>query len=216
MRSQSLVVSKTAHYFSLGEPGPHTRQLWIVCHGYAQLADEFLNDFQLLDNGTTWVVAPEGLNHFYKKGFAGDVGANWMTRRFRESAIQDNALYLQTLYNHCMSQLPDNVRVVLLGFSQGTATVCRWILRNQPHFHDLVLWAGMPPEDLDYAAHQEYLKDKNLYLLYGTTDPFLTPDRVDQIHEIEGKNGVDFEETRFPGGHEIPDEALRDLLKKMS
>jgi len=216
MRANSLVVSKTAHYFSLGEPGPHVRQFWLVCHGYAQLADEFLNDFHLLENGHTWVVAPEGLNHFYKKGFAGDVGANWMTRRFRDSAIQDNAIYLQTLYNHCVGQLSSDVRIILLGFSQGTATVCRWMLRNQPHFHDLVLWAGMPPEDLDYAAHREYLQNKNLYLLYGASDPFLTPDRIEQVHDIEGKNGVDFEETRFAGGHEIPDTALRDLLKKLN
>lgn len=216
MRHQTLVVSRTAHFYALGEPGPHIRQFWLVCHGYAQLADEFLADLRLLDNGQTWVVAPEGLNHFYKKGFAGDVGANWMTRRFREEAIADNALYLQTLYSQCIAQLPPDCKIVLLGFSQGTATLCRWLLRNQPHFHDLVLWAGMPPEDLDYAAHREYLHDKNLYLLYGTSDPFLTPDRIDQVHEIEDRNGVDFEETRFAGGHEIPDEALRNLLKKLN
>lgn len=216
MQQHYLVVSRTAHYYSLGEPGPHIRQLWFVCHGYAQLADSFLRDFDLLDNGHTWVIAPEGLNHFYKKGFAGDVGANWMTKHFRDGAIQDNAIYLQTLYNQCIAQVPPETRIVLLGFSQGTATICRWILRNQPHFHDLVLWAGLPPEDLDYSAHREYLKDKNLFLLYGSSDPFLTPDRIEQVHEIEGRNGVDFEETRFAGGHEIPDAALRDLLKKLN
>lgn len=216
MRHHTQVVSQTAHYYSLGEPGPQTRQCWLVCHGYAQLADEFLANFQLLDDGTAWIVAPEGLNHFYKKGFAGDVGASWMTRRHREHAIADNALYLQTIYNQCVAQVSAETRIILLGFSQGTATICRWLLRNQPHFHDLVLWAGLPPEDLDYAAHREYLRDKNLYLLYGAHDPFLTPDRLAMVQDIEEKNGVDFEETRFAGGHEIPDAALRDLLKKLN
>lgn len=216
MRHHTQVVSQTAHFYSLGEPGPGIRQFWLVCHGYAQLADEFLENFKLLDDGTAWIVAPEGLNHFYKKGFSGDVGASWMTRRHREFAIADNALYLQTLYNHCVAQLAPETRIVLLGFSQGTAAACRWILRNQPHFHDLVLWAGLPPEDLDYAAHREYLRDKNLYLLYGAHDPFLTPDRLATVQDIEDKNGVDFEETRFAGGHDIPDKALRDLLKKLN
>ncbi len=216
MQHHKLNVSKTAQFYTLGSPGPHIRQLWIVCHGYAQLASEFLDDFRLLDNGHTLVVAPEGLNHFYKKGFSGPVGATWMTRHCREDEIADNATYLETLLNRYSSALSPNIRIVLLGFSQGTATVCRWILRYHPHFHDLVLWAGMPPEDLDYQAHKDYLADKNLYLLYGSSDPFLTPDRFAELHEIEAQSGVDFEEKPFEGGHEIPGDALRDLLQKLN
>ena len=129
-----------------------------------------------------------------------------------QDAIADYSLYLQTLYNQYIEQLPYDVRIVLLGFSQGTATICRWALRNHPHFHDLILWAGLPPEDLDYAGHRSYLTDKNLYLLYGTSDPFLTPDRLATVQEIEDKNGLDFEEQTFDGGHEIPSETLRQLM----
>lgn len=216
MGHHKLNVTKTAHYYTLGTPGPHVQQLWIVCHGYAQLASEFLENFRLLDNGSRLVVAPEGLNHFYKKGFSGAVGATWMTRHCREDEIADNTAYLEALLNRYVSALSPDVRIVLLGFSQGTATVCRWILRYHPHFHDLVLWAGMPPEDLDYQAHKAYLSDKNLYLLYGSNDPFLTPDRFAQLQEIEAHSGVDFEEKPFEGGHEIPDGVLRDLLQKLN
>lgn len=215
MKHQTMVVSRTAHFYSLGELGPHIRQFWLVCHGYGQLADQFLENFTSLDNGERLIVAPEGLNHAYLKGFAGPVGSNWMTRHYREAEIADYAIYLQMLYNQYIAQLPPDVRIVLLGFSQGTATVCRWITRLQPAFHDLILWAGLPPEDLDYAAHLDYLSSKNLYLLYGTTDPFLTPDRLLTVQEIEHKNGIDFQEQSFEGGHEIPDATLQDLLRKM-
>lgn len=216
MESHKITVSKTAHYFTLGTPGPHVRQLWIVCHGYAQLAETFLRDFDMLDDGTRLVIAPEGMNHFYQKGFDGPVVANWMTRRHREDEIKDYALYLQTLFDQYLVQCPTNVRVILLGFSQGTATVCRWILRHQPHFHDLLLWAGLPPEDLDYAAHSHYLSSKNLYLLYGSHDPFLTPDRIAMVDEIEKKNNLEFEEQKFEGGHEILQEKLREFLKGLN
>jgi len=216
MEYHKLTVTKTARYCLLGSPGPHIRQLWFVCHGYAQLASEFLENFKLLDNGHTLVIAPEGLNRFYKKGFDGPVGANWMTRHQREDEIADYSYYLQTLYGQYVEQLSYDVRIVLLGFSQGTATVCRWILRSHPHFHDLILWAGLPPEDLNYAEHHNYLRDKNLYLLYGTSDPFLTPDRLSVLQEIEDKNGVDFEEQSFDGGHEIPSEALRQLMLNLN
>ncbi len=216
MLHHTLPVPRTAHYFTLGTPGPHIRQYWLVCHGYAQLADEFLENFRLLDNGERYIVAPEGLNNFYKKGFAGDVTATWMTRRYRELAIADYANYLQLLHTQCLAQLPADVRVVLLGFSQGTATVCRWALAQQPHFHDLLLWSGMPPEDLNYGAQREYLADKNLYLLYGTSDPFLTPDHLKTVEAIEIKNDLDFQENPFVGGHDIPPEELRRFLERMN
>ena len=216
MQHHTLTVARTAHYFTFGKPGPLIKQFWIVCHGYAQVAEDFLENFRLLDNEQTLVVAPEGLNHFYRKGFNGAVGASWMTKRHRLDEIRDYANYLQALYELFKPQLPDNVRVILFGFSQGTATVCRWILEKHPHFHDLLLWAGLPPEDLDYSAHKAYLSDKNLYLLYGTHDPFLTPDRLGSVQEIEDKNGIDFEEKGFEGGHEILPETLRSLIQQLN
>lgn len=216
MQHHTISVQRTAHYYTFGKPGPDIRQCWIVCHGYAQLADEFLENFRLLENDHTLVIAPEGLNHFYRKGFDGPVGASWMTRRHRLDQIADYAGFLQSLYDHFVPQLAPDVRIILLGFSQGTATVCRWMLAQKPRFHDLILWAGMPPEDLDYAAHKDYLADKNLYLLYGTTDPFLTPDRLNTVQEIESKNGIDFSERSFEGGHEILPDTLRQMLLNLN
>ncbi len=216
MQHHTIKVSRTAHYYSLGQPGPEIRQLWIVCHGYAQLADEFLENFELLNTPQTLVIAPEGANYFYKKGFSGAVGANWMTKQHRETAIEDYSLFLQNLLEHYTSLLAPDVRIILLGFSQGTATVCRWIMQHRPHFHDLLLWAGLPPEDIDYAAAHEYLKTKHLYLLYGTHDPFLTPDRIASVEDLEQKNNIDFGDTSFEGGHEIPRDVLEKILNQLN
>jgi predicted esterase len=212
----STAIRRTAHYYTLGTPGASIRQFWIVCHGYAQLADEFLKEFDLLDNEQTFVVAPDRFNLFYRKGFTGPIGANWMTRQHRESAIADYCNFIQQVYDFYMPQLPADVRIVLLGFSQGSATVTRWVMGKQPHFHDLLLWAGLPPEDIDYASQREYLSDKNLYLLYGSDDPFLTPDRMTVVQDIETKNGIDFQEELFTGGHEIPVEVLQQFLKRLN
>ncbi len=216
MQAHQLLVQRTAHYYTLGTVGVHVKQLWIVCHGYAQLADEFLECFRSIDDGSRLIIAPEGMNYFYKKGFSGPVGANWMTRHKREEAIVDYSNYLQNLLDLYRTQLDSDVRVVILGFSQGTATVCRWVMAKNPAFQDLMLWAGLPPEDIDYAGQKEYLKNKNLYLLYGTNDPFLTPDRMSVVSEIEQKNGIDFSETPFEGGHEISEEALQKIIAQLN
>ena len=139
-----------------------------------------------------------------------------MTRHKREDAINDYSNYLQSVLDLYKSQLNPDVRVILLGFSQGTTTVCRWAISKKTVFNDLMLWAGLPPEDLDYAGHKDYLSNKNLYLLYGTSDPFLTPDRMSVVSEIEQKNGIDFSESSFEGGHEISQEALMAIISKLN
>src|SRR2546425_1041706 len=85
MQEHHLAVDKTARYYSLGEPGPATRQLWFVCHGYGQLAGRFLRHFEPLDDGSRVIIAPEGLSRFYLSESPAErrVGASWMTREDR-------------------------------------------------------------------------------------------------------------------------------------
>ena len=111
MQQHTLNIQSTAHYYTLGTPGEHVKQFWIVCHGYAQLADEFLENFKLLENDHTLVVAPEGLNHFYRKGFDGPVGANWMTRRHRTVEIEPMAI---TSKNSMISMCPSSHKTFVL------------------------------------------------------------------------------------------------------
>jgi len=80
----------------------------------------------------------------------------------------------------------------------------------------LVLWGGLPPEDIDYTTHKTYLSDKNLYLLYGSQDPFLTPDRMAELQAMEKQHGIDIDESRFEGGHEIPEDALQQFVRKIT
>lgn len=211
MTQASISVARTAYYYLLGRPGPHIRRYWLVCHGYAQLADEFLEWFRTLDDGQTLVVAPEGLNYFYKKGFGGPPGATWMTRQHRETEIADYTAYLQQLHTRILAELPAEVAVTLFGFSQGVATVLRWIARYQPHSHRLIAWAGLLPEDLPYADFQAYWTDKQRWFCCGDADPFLTPDRLAALEALFTAHHLTFERLPFQGGHEVPAGVLEGL-----
>ena len=59
MRELRLPIRRSARYYTLGEPKENTRAIWIVCHGYGQLAGNFLNAFTILDNGRNLIVAPK-------------------------------------------------------------------------------------------------------------------------------------------------------------
>lgn len=65
LHEHHLTVERTARYFTI-EPGEGgAREVWIVCHGYSQLAERFLRQFTALDDGRRLVVAPEALSRFY-------------------------------------------------------------------------------------------------------------------------------------------------------
>lgn len=215
MQHHTLAVSRTAHYYTLGTPGAHIRHYWLVCHGYAQLADELLAAFTPIAEADTLIVAPEGLNYFYKKGFGGAPGATWMTRQHRLDEIHDYVAYLQQLHVTILAQLPEKVQVTLFGFSQGVATVTRWAIQQNPHCHNVVWWAGLPPDDEQAATAALFLKDKRRFFCYGTQDPFLTPDRMGLFAEYRAHLGLDLEWLEFEGEHTVEAAALRQLRERL-
>ena len=180
------------------------------------MASNLIRKFSEFDSTKSLIVSPEALSRFYWKGFSGEVGASWMTRADRLDEIEDYCNYLQNIYDVFTRQLRPDVQINLLGFSQGCATQCRWIMEKQPAFHNLILWAGLLPDDLDYKPFKDYFKTKNLYWVYGTKDQFLTPERLDWQKQFCQRMLLDFKEITFDGKHEIDREVLIDLNTKLN
>ncbi len=210
--AHSLKVTRTAHYYTLGKPGPDVRYFWIACHGYGQLARHFITKFDVLPADRHFVLAPEGLSRFYWQGLSGKVAASWMTSADRLDEIEDYANYLQILYEQFRPQLPSGVKVILFGFSQGCATQMRWVMRHFPAFDHLIFWAGTIPEDIDYLPHQKYFSDKSLHVIYGTDDPFLTAERIAWHRQLLTDQQLTVEESTFAGKHTVDREALRQWV----
>ena len=208
-------VARTAHYASLGKPGPQVRQLWIVTHGYGQLSKTFIRRFIPICDEQTLVIAPEGLSRFYWGGFDGPVVASWMTREDRLDEIADFCNMLDQLYAHYVPQCHPEVEINLLGFSQGTATQVRWIMRSFPKFHRLMLWAGQLPEDLDYQPQLDYFANKKLFFAYGDEDQFITPERLVFMQKVIADAGLQFAEVTYQGGHKVEKEALSEWWERV-
>jgi predicted esterase len=206
-----LTVSRTARYYTLGLP---RRAVWIVAHGYGELAAAFAARFAPVDDGTRLIVAPEGLSRFYHAPPAapapptpGTVGASWMTREDRESEIADQVAYLDAVHGDIFARVPrDSVRLTVLGFSQGVATVCRWLTRSRTPIDRLVCWAGTIPDDT--LAH---LRGSPLTVVTGSRDIYAPPDRVIEIAGQLTAAGLQFRHLEFTGGHRLDDGVLRTL-----
>ena len=210
MQKHEIKISKTARYFQLGEKSEETKEIWFVLHGYGQLASSFLKRFTILNDREILVIAPEGLHRFYWEGFSGKVVASWMTKEERQSDISDYIAYLDAVFTQVVSE--DVVRIRLLGFSQGTATACRWALLGKAKFDDLILWSGAFPDDVDYINNTALFNYLNIKLLVGNKDPFFSMQQVEEHKEAIVSQGVEVELIQFEGEHKIYDEPLKSII----
>jgi predicted esterase len=211
VREHHLTVQRTARYYTLGDPGGAVDDLWIVCHGFAQLARAFVDEFAGIAREGRLIVAPEALNRFYlnpdagRAGASARVGATWMTREDRLAEIADYVRYLDELHRAIVGQRsPADVRVTALGFSQGTATAARWAVQGAARIDRLVLWAGLlPPEIEPDGPLRERLTEADLTIVWGTRDKMLSADQVrTQVESLE-RAGVPCRVLEFDGGHRV-------------
>ena len=202
-------IQRTAHYYSIGEANPEVEYLWIVTHGYGQLASKIIHKFEGFDDGKHLVVAPEGLNKFYWK--RPQVGATWMTSQHRLDEIADYTAYIRGLYDDYRAQLSPNVKIILFGFSQGCQTQVRWIMNELPDFDHLVLWAGILPDDLDYTPQADYFASKKIHWVYGNEDEFLNDQILDWHKDFAKKQQLNLQIHTFEGKHRIDRKVLTEL-----
>lgn len=211
-----LAVRRTARYFQLGELSGSTRRVWFVCHGYGQLAEYFVRHFTALTaaDPSLVVIAPEGLSRFYLQGTGGRVGATWMTREDRLTEIEDYVSYLNQLAEATLQQASPTAQITVLGFSQGAATVSRWLARANFRPSRLVLWAGAFPPDMEFAVATHLLPSLPVTLVCGDADEFIKPADIEKQRGFLRSLGVEPEVLSFAGPHTLNTEVLQQLANK--
>ena len=216
MEEHRFPTIRSARYFRLGQPGAGVTDLWIVCHGYGQLAREFLAGFEPIAAPGRLIAAPEALSRFYTgsadaRHSAARVGASWMTREDREAEIADQIAYLDGIADQLLSQLPDRPRVRALGFSQGASAVCRWAVLGKTRPNELILWAGEIPAEFTDETLAERLRHVAVNVVAGSRDR-LVPDALVRHQEARlRKAGLEPRVSRFDGGHRLDSGTLHKL-----
>ncbi len=216
-----IEVARTARYWVLGEGVSDPREVWLVLHGYGQLARRFLSRFGALDDGTRWIVAPEALSRFYpsdgtrRHGPGSVVGATWMTREDREREIDDYVAYLDRVVARLRARLGQGVPCTVLGFSQGVATAARWSVLGSERTARLVLWGDFLPPDLDLDRARAAWAATEVVLVRGSDDPALAdPGRARTEEDALGRAGMRPGRLDYEGGHEIDAETLAALVAR--
>ena len=210
LETHRLMVPRSARFVTSGSH-VDVDDVWILCHGYGQLASELLGQAHVLERPRRLIVAPEALSRFYHEDHE-TIGASWMTREDRDAEMSDYVRYLDLLENQLFETMDRaTVCLTLLGFSQGVATAARWACRSQPKLDRLVLWGSTLPPELNDEASLSPLKRTHLVLVGGSRDHFLDGSSRHRQRQLLNRHQIHFEERAFNGGHRLDDETLRAI-----
>lgn len=212
--SHHLSVPRTARYITQGEI-ESASEVWFVLHGYSMLAASFLRWFEPAARPGRLLVAPEALSRAYveEKGTR-RVGASWMTKEDRDAEIEDYVRYLDLMADRVLAGVPGTPRIEIHGFSQGTATACRWVAFGHRTASRLVLWSGMVPPDLPLDRYGPDLTKSGLELAFGSRDHYITEADIDKEQARLARAGLTPRVHRFEGGHRIDGSILESLTRE--
>jgi predicted esterase len=81
-------------------------------------------------------------------------------------------------------------------------------------FRRLILWAGIFPPDIDFTRGHEILSKKDVVLVYGNSDPFLSDERFAEMKLLSEKLQITPKTMTFDGGHVINEDVLLKLREE--
>ncbi|MFY0673921.1 MAG: alpha/beta hydrolase [Bacteroidia bacterium] len=216
MHQHHFKTTKTVRVYTNTNSFENIKYVWVALHGYGQLASYFSKKFEVLDSNKHLVIVPEAQSRFYLNGVGlldKKVGATWMTKEDRKTDIADYVQYLNDLKSSFETRLPDNVKWVVFGFSQGAATACRWVQLGNVNPDFLVLYAGIFPPDLNIEAFEN--KSFKSYQLRGDKDEFWNSRTKVENESTLQKLEVRPEWISFKGKHKVYPEVLKDLVTRI-
>jgi Predicted esterase len=176
------------------------------------LSEFFIKKFECILNDSTVVIAPEGSNRFYLESNYYRVGASWMTKLDKEKDIEDNISYIQTLYSNIVDEIGHtNFKLNTLGFSQGGATLVRWIMSNSINIDSLILWGSDIPKDCLTEEKKSRWNSIDVKLVIGNQDEYINEENKQKVIDLISSYGLKYELVAYKGSHKIIEKELEKI-----
>jgi len=177
MNSQEKEITYTTRnsYSTLNQLTKHTKTVWLVYHGMGYLSRYFLRYFKNLNTEENYIIAPQAPSKFYIQPKM-HVGANWLTRDNTEVGTENIINYFDAVLE--AENIPNNVNLIVLGYSQGVSVAMRYLAKRQLQCSQLVLHSGGIPKELKPKDFEYLSKATKVKLIYGTEDEYLNEARI--------------------------------------
>jgi predicted esterase len=211
--TRTLSIATITHGRVLVRDAPGSGILVVGFHGYAQRAEDLLDQLAGMPDADAWtLVSVQGLHRFYGRvpgGARGEerVVSSWMTREDRDTAVADNVAYV----DHVVDELdPEGrARLVLVGFSQGASMAWRAaLLGRRPTLAVAAVGGDLPPELRSGTPGRPWPR---VLLVAGQGDTWYTSAKLDADHLALTAQGVAPEILRHAGGHEWTEDVRKGV-----
>ncbi len=196
-------------YDTLNNLTEKTKTVWLVFHGIGYLSRYFIRLFEELNPDENYIIAPQAPSKYYKDDRYRRVGASWLTKENTLIDTQNVLNYIDAIVT--TEQLPNHVRFVVLGYSQGVSIASRWISSRQVICDDLVLISGGFPKELT-ASDFTFLDQKTKVThILGENDPLFTKEAI--VNEKERLVTIlpQIQFKTHSGGHELAFSSIKDI-----
>ncbi|ANQ49337.1 alpha/beta hydrolase [Flammeovirga sp. MY04] len=195
------------------EATKETEHVWFLFHGYGQLAEHFIRRFDILEEHHH-VVALQGLSRFYLDDKYEKIGASWMTRMHREKDIIHQKKYIEEVVQNRLLSIPSfDVKRNFFAFSQGGATLLRWLVDAQPEVNALILWAADIPKEFTVEDFDFLSPDSKVIYVIGDNDPFRSFIEIEKLKDFIKQLKCETDIVTFRGGHSVNRPTLKTVLK---
>ena len=209
MQQHHLSVSIKASYYTLNELSDETERVWVVFHGYGQLAEYFIKKFEGLDPEKNFIIAPQGLSKYYLDGVYGRVGASWMTKEDRLTEIDNQYSYIDAVLSQYATS---EKQLIYFGFSQGTATMGRYAAHAKIPFKKMIIWAGTFPPDTDPKDWQYLNGSEEIHYYTSREDKYFKEEMIDNQNKVlKAAMNREPELHWYEGGHRVIPEVVATL-----
>ncbi len=196
-----LDISIKASYYTLNNLTSKTERVWLVFHGYGQLAEFFIKKFEGLDPDKNFIIAPQGLSKYYLEGVYGRVGASWMTKEDRLTEIENQYSYIDAVLNQFDL---NSKKLIYFGFSQGTATMGRYAAHAKIPFEQMIIWAGTFPPDTNPNDWGYLTGEEGIHYYTSKEDVYFKDEMIPQQNEVvKNAMGRKPELHWYDGGHRV-------------
>ncbi|WP_274476198.1 alpha/beta hydrolase [Mangrovimonas aestuarii] len=207
---KEISYTTTNTYATLNNLTPETKTAWFVCHGMGYLSRYFIKYFEELNPKEHYVIAPQAQSKYYIQPKMKHVGASWLTKENTAKETENVMRYFDAVLE--AENIPNNVNLIVLGYSQGVSVAMRYITKRKLNCNHLVLLSGGIPKELtptDFA----YMKDTKITMMYGNNDEYLNSERIsyetNRLHELFGD---DVTIIPFEGKHEVRPDLLKQII----
>nr|MBI1228490.1 alpha/beta hydrolase [Cytophagales bacterium] len=213
MHEHPVAYTQQSHFVTSHAPTGLETEIWLVLHGYGQLSEFFIRKFRPVFDASRLIIAAEGIHRSYREGFSGRVGANWMTKYRRETDIGNGMRYLDAVVDSVLKYYNALPVVNVFGFSQGAATVSRWVAHTHLPVAKMVLWGGGLAHDLDGHVMREVAKGIDITLVAGDNDPFIPKELIEeQLQRLKNFPFKSLHERTFNGAHDLNEQLLLEII----